>query len=145
METRQLNIEVWAGDGNLEALQKILQDEYTQLELDSALENALAYSQIEVADYLLSLGANIAYHDYAGVYWAIHNNELEGLKYAIAKGVDINTNNGLFLNKSVHTAIYNHDSQILVWLLQNGADKSFLAESSLQMLKKIKNFQNKYM
>jgi hypothetical protein len=41
---RQLNIESLAGDGKLEELIVLLGQTYTQLEIDTALENAIAYS-----------------------------------------------------------------------------------------------------
>ena len=52
--SRQYQIEDFAGGGKLNELISILSDNYTQLELDIALENAIAYSQIETAEYLLS-------------------------------------------------------------------------------------------
>lgn len=62
--SRQYQIEDFAGGGKLNELISILSDNYTQLELDIALENAIAYSQIETAEYLLSEGAKFSNHDY---------------------------------------------------------------------------------
>jgi hypothetical protein len=70
-ESRQYKIESFARDGNLPELQKLLEAGYSQVEIDIALENAIAYSQLEIADYLLSLGADFSNHDYQGVYYAV--------------------------------------------------------------------------
>src|SRR5262245_28467130 len=97
-ESRQTTIEMLAGDGNIDELRKILEPDHTQPEIDTALENAIAYSQIETAEYLLSLGADISSHNYNGAYYAVHNNQLEGLKFAIHNGMDINAGHGMLLN-----------------------------------------------
>ena len=55
VENRQNQIEILAGDGNLTELKRIFDSGYSQLELDVALENAIAYSRIKTADYLLML------------------------------------------------------------------------------------------
>jgi hypothetical protein len=89
-EPRNLEIERFAGNGNIAELKKLFGTAYTQQDIDIALENAIAYSQIQTAEYLLFLGADFATNGYNGVYYAVHNNELEGLKFAISKGVDVN-------------------------------------------------------
>ena len=78
MKNRQNQIEILAGDGNLSELKKIFSSGYSKLELGVALENAIAYSQIETADYLLELGADFSNCDYQGVYFTAHNSELNG-------------------------------------------------------------------
>lgn len=79
VETRQTKIERLAGDGNIDDLKKVFESGHTHSEIDFALENAIAYSQIGTAKYLLSLGADILSHDSNGAYYAAHNNELTGL------------------------------------------------------------------
>jgi len=134
METnRQLNIETLAGDGKLEELTGLLGQSYTQLEIDTALENAIAYSQIQTADFLLTLGAQLSNFDYQGVYYAVHNNEIEGLKYAILKGVDINVNRGMLINTSIMTATNTKDISIVKWLVDNGADLKYLTADSIDL------------
>ncbi|WP_375562358.1 hypothetical protein ACE193_07350 [Bernardetia sp. OM2101] len=113
MEERTSIIEKLAGDGKLSELKLILEQNYTQLEIDVALENAIAYSQIKTAEYLLSLGANFSNYNYQGVYYAVHNNELNGLKYAISKGIDINVQNGMILNTSIMTTINTKNTKML--------------------------------
>ena len=104
----------------------LFESSYSQLEIDIALENAIAYSQIRVAEYLLSLGADFSNYDYQGEYYAAHNNELEGLKFAISMGVDINIRNGMLLNIGVETAMNTKSTELVEWLIRNGADnKSF--------------------
>ncbi len=134
MNNRQSNIEILSGKGNLNELKKIFSENFTQLEIDVALENALAYSRIEVAKYLLSLGAQFSNYDYQGVYWTVHNNELEGLKFAIENGVDINVNNGMAINVSITTTLNTKSFDLINWLLENGADVNLLTKSNLEVL-----------
>ena len=133
-DLRQNQIETLAGDGNIEKLKMLFAPGYTQSEIDTALENAIAYSQIETAEYLLSLGANLSGCGYNGVYYAVHNNELEGLKFAIAKGVDINIENGMLINTSIVTATNTKRTEIVKWLLDNGANPKLLSQQSLNLV-----------
>ncbi|HMF70359.1 MAG TPA: hypothetical protein VK616_02735 [Flavitalea sp.] len=133
-ESRQHSIEVFAGDGNIEELKNLFELGYTQLEIDAALENAIAYSQINTAEYLLSLGADLSNYGYQGVYYAVHNNELEGLRFAITCGVDIDVNNGMPLNESIMTATNTKDNGLVQWLLDNGANPNLLTEESLRLV-----------
>lgn len=130
-ESREHIIEKLSGDGNLEELKTIIGINHTQLEINIALENALAYSKVEIAEYLLSLGADISNYDYQGVYYAVHNNEIEGLKFAIKNGVDINLNGGQLINTSIITAYNEKDVSILKWLIKNGADTSLISIETL--------------
>ncbi len=133
---REVDIELLAGEGKLDQLKQLLEQSYTQLDIDVALENAIAYSQIKTADFLLTLGAQFSNYDYQGVYYAVHNNEIEGLKYAIQKGVDINVNNGMLINTSITTATNTKDISITKWLIDNGADLKYLTNESLFIAKK---------
>lgn len=117
------------------ALKELFSSGYSQLELDIALENAIAYSQIEVADYLLTLGAKFSSNGYQGVYYAVHNDEIEGLKYAIQKGVDINVNNGMLLNAAVVTYLNTKDIQMIKWMMANGANTK-LSRSSIDLIER---------
>ncbi|MBS1603166.1 MAG: hypothetical protein JST42_10900 [Bacteroidetes bacterium] len=132
-ESRTYKIEVFAGDGNIAELKKLIEPGYTQQEIDVALENAIAYSQIQTAEYLLLLGADISNYEYQGVYYAVHNNELEGLKFAISKGVDINIKNGKLLNCGIETAINTKSTEIVKWLISNGADISLLTKQMIDL------------
>ena len=49
-ELRQTNIEILAGNGNIDELKKVLELGHTQSEIDKAYENAIAYSQIATAE-----------------------------------------------------------------------------------------------
>jgi hypothetical protein len=132
--SRQYQIEDFAGDGKLNELISILSDDYTQLELDIALENAIAYSQIETAEYLLSKDAKFSNYNYQGTYYAVHNNELEGLKFAIQNGVEINVNNGMIINTSILTSINNKNTDLLIWILQNGGNPKLLSKQNLNIV-----------
>ena len=136
MKNRQNQIEILAGDGNLSELKKIFSSGYSKLELGVALENAIAYSQIETADYLMELGADFSNYDYQGVYFTAHNSELNGLKYAIDKGVDINVNSGMLLNTSIVSFINTKDIEMIKWLLENGANTNYLTESSHDLIER---------
>jgi uncharacterized protein len=133
--SRHTQIEILAGDGNIDELQKIFELGHTQLEIDTALENAIAYSQTKTADYLLSLGADISNYTYQGVHYAVANDELEGLKFAISKGVDINVNNGMLINESIMTATNTKKIELVKWLLDNGANPKLLSKQSLRIVK----------
>jgi len=131
---RQSNIELLAGKGKLEQLKELLKEGFTQLEIDIALGNAIAYSKIQTAEYLLTPGADFSNYNYEGVYYAVHNNELEGLKYAISKGVNINVENGSLIKTSILTASNTKDITIVKWLLDNGADIKYLSKDLLQIV-----------
>lgn len=133
-ESREYQIERLAGDGNLAEIKKLFESEYSQLEIDVALENAIAYSQIDTAEYLLSLGADFSNYNYQGVYYAVHNDEIEGLKYTISKGVDININNGMILNTSIMTATNSKSIEMVKWILKNGANPDLLTKDSLELV-----------
>ncbi len=135
-ELRSYKIEDLSGEGKLDELKKLLDKNYTQLEIDIALGNAIAYSQIETAEYLFSLGADFSNYDYDGVYYAVHNDELIGLKYAISKGVDINIRNGMLLNTSIMTCSNTKNIDTVKWLLENGADSKYLTKNSLEIVER---------
>lgn len=131
-DSRDYLIERLAGWGKLEELKKLIAPKHTQEEIDIALGNAIAYSQIEVAKYLISLGADISHWNFDGVYYAVHNNEIEGVKFAIKKGVDVNINNGQLLNTAIITAHNTKDPTILLYLLKNGANTSLFSEEIIK-------------
>jgi uncharacterized protein len=133
-KSRLPTIQTLAGDGNIEELKKILGSNYTQTELNDAFEMSIAYSQIQIAEYLLTLGAEFSYNDYEGVYYAAHNNKLEGLKFSISNGVDINVNDGMLLKTSIQTATNTKEIKIVEWLLDNGANPKHLTKSLLQVV-----------
>lgn len=125
-----------ASEGQFDKLKDILGHTPSQRELNIALENSLAYSFIDIAEFALSKGASFSFNNYEGSYYAVHNNELNGLKFLISKGVDINVNNGMLLNTSILTSINTNDFKITKWLILNGADKSLLSKQSLLLINK---------
>jgi hypothetical protein len=133
---RQTQIEQLAGDGELEELKKLLEPTNSQPELDVALTNAIAYSRLGVAKCLLELGANIESLNYEGVYYAVHNNELEGLKFSVDQGVDVNILKGSLINTSIETAMNTGDCEILKWLLANGANPKLISRNSKRIAKR---------
>lgn len=136
MLDREYQIERNAGWGNLEELKALLDFGYTQTEIDLALGSAIAYSRIEIAKYLISLGADISYQDYDGVYYSVHNNEIDGLKFAISLGIDVNLKNGILLNTGIFTANNTKDIEIVKILLENGADTNLITEKVLQVVER---------
>ena len=137
MSEREYQIERKARLGNLKKLKALFNSGYTQTEIDIALGSALAYSKIESAKYLISLGADISYQDYEGVYYSVHNNEIDGLKFALSLGIDVNLKNGILLNTAVLTANNAKDVSIVKILLENGADINLITENMLQVVKKL--------
>jgi len=137
--SRQTQIKILSGDGNLSELTSLLGNNYTQLEIDIALENAIAYSQIKTAKFLLSLGANFSNYDYQGVYYAVHNNEIEGLKFAIENGVDIDISEGMIINTSILTCINNKNNEIIKWIINNGANLSLLTNENINLVRRYGN------
>ena len=131
-ESRRYIIERLVGDGELEELQKVLELNHTQRELDIALENAITYSQISTAEYLLSIGADFSNYDYQEENYAVDNDEFEGVKFSIAKGVDVNVNKGMFLNTCIINAINSKSIVMVKWLIDNGANTKYLTEDSLK-------------
>ena len=129
---RQVKIEDYAGNGQLKELKELLEPNHNQMELDVALEMAIAYSKIEVAKYLVSLGADFANYEYQGTYYAVHNNELKGLQFAIENGVDVNVNEGSLINTAIVTAFNSKDVSTLDWLLDNGADPKLIKKGILK-------------
>lgn len=149
LNSRRAKIESLTCDGNLEDLKLVLNSNYTYEEINIAFELALAYSQIQIAEYLFSLGADFSYNSYEGLYYAVHNDEIEGVRFAIKKGVDINVNNGMCLNTSIYTAINSKTTNLVKWLLENGASIDLLSENSKQVLanfgnRDLQNLINKY-
>jgi uncharacterized protein len=140
VKSRLPKIEDLAIAGDTEELQKLFKSGYTVAELNTALDDAIAYSQIQTAEYLISLGADFSFYGYNGVYYAAHNNELEGLKFAIEKGVDINFDNGILVNTCIVTAINTKSIQLVGWLLENGANPNLITKQSLKM---VDDFGNK--
>jgi ankyrin repeat protein len=136
MSDREYQIERNAGWGKLKKLKALFDSGYTQTEIDIALGSALAYSKIEIAKYLISLGADISYQDYDGLYYAVHNNEIDGLKFALSLGIDVNLKNGILLNTAVFTANNAKDVTIVKLLLENGADINLITENVLQVVEK---------
>lgn len=98
------------------------------------MSNALAYSKIETAEYLISLGADISWGDFDGVYYAVHNDELEGLKYSISKGVDINVRQGMILNTSIMTATNTKKTNLVKWILDTGGNPNLLSNDSQEIM-----------
>jgi hypothetical protein len=139
VQFRKLRIGMCAGEGNINELKRLFDFEFNQAEINVALENAIAYSQIETAEYLLSLGADLSSNNYNGVYYAVHNDELEGLKFAIAKGVDINIGSGVLLNESIVTSTNVKSAHLTKWLLENGADLTLLSKLSIDLVDKYGN------
>ena len=137
--SKQTQIEILSGDGNSSELTSLLGNNYTQLEIDISLENAIAYSQIKTAKYLLSLGANFSNYDYQGVYYAVHNNEIEGLKFAIENGVNIDINDGMIINTSILTCINNKSNEIIKWIINNGANLSLLTNENINLVRRYGN------
>ncbi len=127
-ESRMNIIEELSCHGNLIKLREIFNSGYSQLEIDVALEGAIAYSHIETAEYLLSLGADFSNYNYQSVYYAAYHVESEGLKFAISKGVDINVNNGMILHTCIITAFNAKNTEMLKWVLDNGADTKLLSK-----------------
>ena len=136
MSEREYLIERNAGWGNLDELKALFNSGYTQVEIDLALGSSIAYSRIEVAEYLVALGADVSFQDYDGVYYSVHNNEIEGFKFALSLGIDINLNNGLLLNTGVITAMNKKDIKIVNILLENGADKNLITKSTVKVLER---------
>ena len=133
---RQYQIQDLAGDGKLDKLKQLLEPTHTQLELDIALENAIAYSRIEVAEYLIELGADFSNYNYQGVYYAVHNNELKGLEFSVTNGVDVNILNGSLINTSIETAMNTRDCSILKWLLSHGANPRLISRASKRIARR---------
>lgn len=127
---RLTQIEQLARDGELKKLKYLIGSNYSQLELDTAVTIAIAFSRLDVAEYLLDLGAKMENLSYEGVYYAVHNNEFDGLKFAIDQGVDVNIFKGSLINTSIETAINTGDCKILKWLLANGANPKYISRNS---------------
>lgn len=137
--SRRPRIENFARDGKLVELKELLHQGFSQIELDIALVNAIAYAHIDVADFLLSIGADFSRFNFQGVCYTVQNDELEGVKYAIGKGVDINVNNGMILNTSTITAIHTKSEVMVEWILSNGGDVDLLTEDSIELVRRYGN------
>ena len=130
-ESRRDKIEDLASQGNLGELKELLGTDFTQDEIDLAFADALAYSQIGIAEYLLSLGADISWENYYGVYNAVFNNEMEGLLFAMNHGAERFIREGKLLNKAIVAANKKKDTTILIWLIENGADITQISDGIL--------------
>jgi hypothetical protein len=83
---------------------------------------------------LLLLGADFSNYEYQGLYYAVHNNELEGLKFAILNGVDTNIKDGMLLNTGIETAINTKSIEMVKWLVNNGANINLLTKQTLALV-----------
>ncbi len=129
------SIEDAVDSGNLDAVKEVFSTECAQAELDHALEVAIAYSHTDIADFLIEKGADISANGHQGIYFAAFNGELDGVKYALTKGVDINAQNGLILNTAIETALNSQDLSFVEWVLSHGADASLVNEKNSGLLK----------
>jgi ankyrin repeat protein len=128
------DIEDAAMKGHLDELKTALDSGYAQSDIDNALGLAIAYARIDIADYLIGIGGDLSHHSYDGVYYAVNNNQLDGLKYAVMKGVDINVRNGMILNMSIQTAINSNNIEMVEWILSNGGDPNLLSHDSRRLV-----------
>ena len=85
------------------------------------------------------LDANFSNYDYQGVYYAVHNNEIEGLKFAIENGVDIDINEGMIINTSILTCINNESNEIIKWIINKGANLSLLTTENINLVRRYGN------
>jgi ankyrin repeat protein len=134
MSDREYLIERNAGWGNLKELKVLLDKNFTQNEINLALGSAIAYSKIEIAKYLISLGADISYQNYNGVYYAVHNNEIEGLKFALSLEINVNLKNGILLNTAIITANNVKNIEIVKILLEKGADINLITKETHRII-----------
>lgn len=135
VEDREFKIEQLSEEGNLEELKDVLGSDYSQEEIDLALSIAIAFANIETANYLISLDADISWKNYEGAYYAIHNDKMEGLQFAISQGVDVNVNEGMFLNASVMSSTNTQNIEIVEFLLSKGADINLLSKDMKNVAK----------
>ena len=69
-DSRISRIEDAASEGNLSNLKEILETGFRQIEIDAGLVCAVAYSHVEVGEYLLCLGADLSYDNNSAAYYA---------------------------------------------------------------------------
>ena len=112
-ESRKNLIEKLSGNGKLEELKTIMGSNYTQL---------------EIANYLISIGVEFSNYEYQGVYYAVHNNEIEGFIFAINNRVDVNINERQLINTSIITAYNYKDITILKWPLKNRTNNFLISK-----------------
>jgi hypothetical protein len=87
------------------------------------LRLACANGHLEIAKYLVSIGAMVAPYNHLSLYHAITNGHLHIVEYLVSIGFDI-TNDTLFASHAAGRNQYD----ILVFLVENGAPTRTLSE-----------------
>ena len=135
-KVRDFNLELFSGDGELTKLKEMLSDKYTQLDIDNALINAVAYGKKEVADYLISLGADISYGDMKVFIMRFITMSWKALNMQFQKELIINVNDGMILNAAIYTTIQKKCTELLNWIVENKASIELLTQDSKDLLQK---------
>lgn len=109
---------VWAAaNGDVALVKTFLLQSVTQDHLNEAFSCAVGYGHTEIADTLSSHGASFEAWDYDAVYWACHNGNETGIRYALSRGVDINVRDGMILSMCVCSMM----PDFVRWLITQGA------------------------
>ena len=130
-DSRETQIEILSGEGKLSELKELLGSEYNQKEIDIALDSAISYSKVDVANYLLDIGANFSEDQWESTINCVVNNQIEGLEIALKHGLNINHNKGVLLNEAIVTAYNEKDTKVLRFLIENGANKTLIKNDIL--------------
>ena len=107
-----------ACEGDLTAVESFLTKGVEENQLNEAFSCAVGYGHIDVAELLLRHGASFEAWSHDAVYWACHNGNEAGVRWALSNGVDINVQNGMILS----TSIYHMSDDFIQWLISAGAD-----------------------
>ncbi|TGE29881.1 ankyrin repeat domain-containing protein [Hymenobacter metallicola] len=86
--------------------------------LNQALTCAVAYSHLELAEYLLEHAAQLSWGDDDPLRYAVENGEVAATKFCLARGIAVNVHNGMVLNR----AAISMPPEFLTWLIEQGAD-----------------------
>ena len=107
-----------ASDNNRAVVTALVQTGIDQESLNQAFSCAIAYSHLELAEYLLAQGAELTWGDNESLRCAVSNGEVGGTQFCLSRGIDVNVENGMVLGE----AAISMPPKFLIWLLAQGAE-----------------------
>jgi ankyrin repeat protein len=107
-----------ASGNNRAVVTALVQTGLDQESLNQAFSCAIAYSHLELAEYLLVQGADLTWGDNESLRCAVSNGEVGGTQFCLSRGIDVNVENGMVLREAAMSMPH----EFLIWLLERGAD-----------------------
>ena len=108
-------------------------------DLSGLLKSACGGNNLEITKLLNKLGADVNANVgtyYCPLQFAIRQNKIETVKFLVENGVDVNAYDELENIPFLLAIYFAYDTEILKYLVQHGADSSYIVEY-IQTINKI--------